>query len=879
MKNIYFLLSTAIFLFIIEQGFTYELNQNCFQGPKYWCQSVEKANECNAFKHCLQTVWSTHKRFLSKDEQEVHLNAPNKCSNCIQCLTADYTRCPYIRLYQDEINQLLANNIGRKPICELLKQCDEKQQVRKPEINSFNYLNEDSRFECGIHPRNWCNTIESARHCNAVDYCLINWSTTTQKYTAKKIDELEATKNDVEKYQDQRICGFCVFVFTKVQSVIQQNSTEEAILSYLEGACNLLPQQDIIDKCLQDVDQYLPEIYNMVRNNVDPGIICRVLKACKDENLVPVSSLGDKFVEDQLTNKVLSSLKGIKMSIKPSESTQFSRNRQVSFLTRLEPRLSETSGIACELCQITLTAAKFLLENKVNQTKVLDFIESQLCSRLGTLNQTCVQYVQEEGPSIISLLIHDVDPSLVCRAMGLCLKVQVDETRVAEETKFFDLNVRNKLNCTLCKMVVENVKKKLEEKQSQAMIIDYINHNLCEKVGSSKELCKSLIDAYAPLFFEIIAKDVNATQICTMIGMCEQTKRVTNHKIILIEQENKPEQLNVKVNTTCVMCEFVINLLARVIKTNTSEAEVEKMLNYVCDKAIPVTLQKECTNFVTEYGPLIAALLAKQIDPAKVCGLMNLCPTITRTGVNNWVKIGNKVYYGNDNGHFSKKQKFHHKKDLEQDTTVSCVVCEFIIKSAISETRLDQAERLFEFSVNNICKITPHKYRAHCESIVEQHGEKLVDLMNKNSDPSIVCGKINFCKSDVEIDATEIDLKIAKPIVKVVHLDDETSMTGKLKTKNSSIECSLCIYVAQIAGTLLKENKTEEQIISELDLICNYFPASYKDQCVTFINEYAPYVLQLIASDLDPTATCVELELCDPSIINKSLLKLFFDKF
>jgi hypothetical protein len=349
-----------------------------------------------------------------------------------------------------------------------LKQCDEsnqqQEQSKSQEINTIEDLNEDKRFKCGIHPRNWCNTIETARKCNAVDFCLINWKNSNVKYELKesqKSSSLEIKEND------SRICGFCVFVFGKIQAVLQQNSTEEAILNYLEGSCNLLPQQDMVQNCLNDIDKYLPEIYNMVRNNVDPGIICRVLKACRDEHLIEVKQLDSKKNEKEVIDQVISSLRGIKIQVKNT-----SPQTNGDLLSRLEPKLSKSMGVACELCEIVLTSAKYMIQNKINQEKVLTFIENQLCSRLGNLNQTCVQYIKEEGATILNLLIHDVDPAIVCKAMGLCSKVQVSDEYIRD--KFFDLNVRNKVNCTLCKMVVENVKKQLEEKQSQAIIIEVI---------------------------------------------------------------------------------------------------------------------------------------------------------------------------------------------------------------------------------------------------------------------------------------------------------------------------------------------------------------------------------------------------------------------
>ena len=128
-------------------------------------------------------------------------------------------------------------------------------------------------------------------------------------------------------------------------------------------------------------------------------------------------------------------------------------------------QMGATSGVACELCTIVLNAAKYLIQNKVEETKILDFIESQLCARLGAYNSTCVEYVSAEGAIILELLAKSVDPSIVCHGMGLCLKVQVSDEFVNE--KFYDLQVRNPLNCTLCKMVIQQVKQMISDNKKQ----------------------------------------------------------------------------------------------------------------------------------------------------------------------------------------------------------------------------------------------------------------------------------------------------------------------------------------------------------------------------------------------------------------------------
>ena len=134
----------------------------------------------------------------------------------------------------------------------MIEQCDktgksvENDEHQKPvgtnPIDSLNVESmNDPRFECGLHPRNWCTNIETAKKCNAFNTCLANWAKSNAKYVVKPLpNENDFSNKDV---MDQKTCGFCIFVFNKVQSVIQQNSTEASIRGYLESACSILPSK------------------------------------------------------------------------------------------------------------------------------------------------------------------------------------------------------------------------------------------------------------------------------------------------------------------------------------------------------------------------------------------------------------------------------------------------------------------------------------------------------------------------------------------------------------------------------------------------------------------------------------------------------------
>jgi hypothetical protein len=189
----------------------------------------------------------------------------------------------------------------------------------------------------------------------------------------------------------------------------------------------------------------------------------------------------------QVSSEVESIAKALKQMtvrvVNPSEASVKTPLQSGKFL--VEKLREKSMGVACELCTIVVNGAKFMLENKVDKDIIFKFVEKQLCSRLGSMNETCTQYIELEGESILDMLEKDIDPAFICRELGLCLKVQVGEGtgKCHPEPKFYDLDVRNDLNCTLCKLVITQVKTMLTQQQSEQRILDYVNKRLCAKTG------------------------------------------------------------------------------------------------------------------------------------------------------------------------------------------------------------------------------------------------------------------------------------------------------------------------------------------------------------------------------------------------------------
>jgi hypothetical protein len=66
--------------------------------------------------------------------------------------------------------------------------------------------------------------------------------------------------------------------------------------------------------------------------------------------------------------------------------------------------------------------------------------------------------------------------------------------------------------------------------------------------------------------------------------------------------------------------------VVKILSANSSSAEVQKALDYVCMHVMPSTIRDECKAFIDQYEPVIVALLVKQVDPDKICQLIGICP-------------------------------------------------------------------------------------------------------------------------------------------------------------------------------------------------------------------------------------------------------------
>ena len=61
-------------------------------------------------------------------------------------------------------------------------------------------------------------------------------------------------------------------------------------------------------------------------------------------------------------------------------------------------------------------------------------------------------------------------------------------------------------------------------------------------------------------------------------------------------------------------------------------------------------------------------------------------------------------------------------------------------------------------------------------------------------------------------------------------------------------------------------------IQNALEQVCGFFPDTISTECQSFVNAYAPAIINLLVQEIDPHEICKQLGLCSSSVANEGKL-------
>eukprot|EP01028_Stygiella_incarcerata_P007826 TRINITY_DN327_c0_g1_i3.p1 TRINITY_DN327_c0_g1~~TRINITY_DN327_c0_g1_i3.p1 ORF type:complete len:823 (-),score=203.69 TRINITY_DN327_c0_g1_i3:237-2705(-) len=722
-------------------------------------------------------------------------------SLCTKKLDASL-ECPMCELIMEEVEKLIASETGETKIEEALDKvcgllpasaaefCEELVSAYLPEIVEWIEKKETPKVICqqiGVCVAETVSHVKSPLECSICELVMTEVEKLlASNYTEEKIIEaldkvcgvlptqLQSTCDElvanylpmlIELFENkespdvicQQIglctsnlastvqamdCKLCLFVVTEAEKILADPKTEAKIEVLLDKVCAALPDY-ISGECQTLVNQFLPQIIELLEAKETPEVICDQLKLCSQVGKVPEPKrshfsssvectlcelvmteveklLASNYTESkiqevldevcgympellqsacqdvcgflpsalqspcqELINQYLPEL----IQLLESEETPQVICQQIGLCTSTLNVQNVDSSMECALCHIVMTEVEKLLASNFTESKIEEVLDS-VCKYLPELLQEpCQDLVNQYLPELIQLLESKETPEVICQQIGVCTSARPSTVRLGDTTE-----------CALCKFVMTEVEKLLAGQWTQEKIEEVLD-KVCGFLPSALQSpCQELINQYLPELIQLLESKETPEVICQQISLCTSSV-----------------ECKVGSSVGCAFCKELVEFVDKVLADNRTVERIEEVLSDVCS-VVPEQYKAECATVVKTYFPILVYYLEKEATPQQVCQVIGMCSASKFNG--EW------------------KNKHHGKKDRK------CFMCRTVldvVAHAAQEGMLEDGDDVR----SAVCDAFPKHHRRECRRFVKHHEALIHQVLKSGSNDSSLCAR--FC--------------------------------------------------------------------------------------------------------------------------------------
>ncbi|XP_048166955.1 prosaposin isoform X1 [Corvus hawaiiensis] len=463
-------------------------------------------------------------------------------------------------------------------------------------------------------------------------------------------------------------------------------------------------------------------------------------------------------------------------------------------------------------------------------------------------------------------------------------------------------NVWNKpavssIPCDLCKELVTVAGKVLKDNGTEDEIRSYLEKT-CEFLpdpGLVSE-CKEIVDSYLPVIMDMIKEELDKPEVvCSALALCQSLqkhlaamklqKQLQTNKIpeldfselaspfmanvpLLLYPQDKPKQKLKASGDVCQDCIQLVTDVQEAVKTNSSF--VKSLVAHAkeeCDRLGP-GMSDMCKTYISEYSDLaiqmmmhmkdqavfsnarncfclqnVMFLAALKKQPKDICAMVGFCSSVESVPLQPLVPahVVHEV-----------KMETVEKAVVQEKTFSLCEICETMVKEVTGLLESNKTEEEIVHEMEVVCRLFPGSVKDQCKDFIEVYGQAVIDMLLEATNPEAVCAMLKCCAAG----------KLPQQPVVV---------------KPAGGFCDICKMVVAYADKELEKNATTAEIEALLEKVCHFLPESVSDQvrlssvsasainvqCVQFVEQYEPVVVQLLAEVMDPTFVCTKLGVCE----------------
>ncbi|XP_071553220.1 prosaposin isoform X1 [Temnothorax nylanderi] len=549
----------------------------------------------------------------------------------------------------------------------------------------------------------------------------------------------------------------------------------------------------------------------------------------------------------------------------------------------------EDNDSVCGICKDMVQQARDQLESNQTQQDLKDVFEGS-CKliHMEPIVDECIKIVDQFIPELVETLASQMNPSVVCSVAGLCNNAHIDKLLAQYPTPVKKAETKSVLlkndelepdECTKCYTIAKYMENKLHRTPQNTMLLQFLN--ICGQLSSFSDSCSAIIMTHFDTIYNHLQNNFNADNICHLSGQCSgKYHKHENSTDVVPQVEITPlssvGMVEVEDDLPCKLCEQLVGHLKDLLVANTTELEFKEVLLGLCKQT--KSFADECKAIVDEYYSQIYEYLTNGLDSNVVCQISGICPSPGKAIQGPiWPLVPvdvAKVGLGIMKQEQPRKDevevaigKEHPKSEADEmqlplerlmpfpllqaeslNGTKACTLCEYLLHYIQDTMTNPVTEEKVKGLLGKVCKKIPSSIEGECQEFINTYGDAIVAILVQEIDPSQVCPMIRICPSEELLNMME---KIPKQFT--------------ITSEQDKPSCPLCLLAVTQIYSVIKDNKTEANIVAELSKLCSHLPRSLTDQCTDFVTSYSKELVEMLLADLTPQEVCVYLHLCDPT--------------
>ncbi|GLH13878.1 Uncharacterized protein GBIM_18364 [Gryllus bimaculatus] len=797
----------------------------CVRGPSYWCKNITTAKDCNAVKHCIQTVW---------EQQTLPADNDNVCQICKDMVAQARAQLESNET-QEELREVFEGSCKLIPISIVQKECIKLSDEFIPELVETLASQMNPQAVCAV--AGLCN--------NARIDALLSSSSDSNS------DEISNEITSPEK------CHDCSFVARQIEQNLLRTPKETILNNFVE-ACGRLGS--FSDGCAAVVITHFESLYSHLMKNFNGDGLCHLSGMCQfkfhthepDETIegievVHTSSVGmlkpekkdgacemcqqlvlhlrDFLVANTTETEFEQVLKGLCGQFKSFKAQCLSivEEYYAVFYDFLVSEL-DAKG-AKELCSLLAICRPPTVKGgplwPLVPTEAVHNYEAHKAAAGIPESRPIVGQDEANSMNILHRVPLNGDGVGVRIADGNSWAAPLPVERMLPQSVTY---VSNKQLCTFCEYLLHYLQVALTSPATESEIRKVVGEACDHLPHTIDDQCRSFVDTYGDALVALLAQEIDPSQVCPKLGLCPESQVLVDLTHVV---NDKP---------TCPLCLFAVEELVTKLKDNKTEEGIRKALDELCED-LPKSLVGECRTFVENYSEELVDMIVADFTPQEVCSYLKLCdpPSISSAPVSsvdeimtNDVQLPIKRLLPQTVVNAELEQM---QSNVEDST--SCVLCEFVLSKIDSALKDKTTEDEIKHVVHDVCNWMPKTVVAECNKFVDQYADLVITLLAQNIDPKEVCTEIKLCAS------------------KLQHVPD-----------SSLDQCVMCDALMGALEGAMQDPTIDKDAAKALQKMCTLIPKKDEDKCKSMVKIYGPSILNLLARETPINYICEKLGLC-----------------